>query len=168
MAEILPMSTDLSEDMEGSSIDVTFTAQLSTGETLVSINIIDYEATPGVNVENNHLYGTYESVFSFGSDSLKYRIGDEIKGAESWETLPPPEDADLFLWKAPGNLRKQFDYTVELIYNYQPPDESGGEGGSSTTPPVIEKRLVKVYTKIIVGNWSKWANKLRSYVYVRG
>ncbi|BBC14768.1 hypothetical protein KMC23_gp260 [Escherichia phage T2] len=74
--------------MEGSSIDVTFTAQLETGETLVSINITSYEETPGVLVEENRLYGTYESVFGFGNDALKYRLGDEFKTAASWEELP--------------------------------------------------------------------------------
>ncbi|AUV63286.1 hypothetical protein Sf25_gp5 [Shigella phage Sf25] len=68
------MSADLGESMEGSSIDVTFTAQLETGETLVSINITSYEETPGVLVEENRLYGTYESVFGFGNDALKYRL----------------------------------------------------------------------------------------------
>ena len=65
--------------MEGDSIDVTFTAQLETNETLVEINITEYEATPGVNVEGNHLYGVYESVFGFADDALKYRLDDEFK-----------------------------------------------------------------------------------------
>lgn len=175
MAQILPMNTDLGEDMEGASIDVLFTAQLDQNETLVSINIIDYEPTPGITVDKNHLYGTYESVFNLGSDSLKYRDKDEFKTASSWEDLPPPEGVDLYLWKAPQGLTKTFSYTVELIYLYQEQSDggasnrSGNRSGSDTTepPPPVEKRLTKIYTKTIVGNWSRWADKLREYVYVR-
>ncbi|EFW1905345.1 hypothetical protein F1Z50_22815, partial [Shigella sonnei] len=87
MAQILPLNTDLGEDMEGASIDVLFTPQLETSETLVSINIIDYEPTQGITVDGNHLYGTYESVFSFSSDALKYRLNDDFKTASSWDDL---------------------------------------------------------------------------------
>lgn len=177
LANIIPTSTDLGESMEGSSIDVTFTAQLETGETLVSINITSYEETPGVLVEENRLYGTYESVFGFGSDALKYRLGDEFKTASSWEELPTDSNTQLYLWKAPQNLQKTFTYEVTLIYDYQEQSESGGSGSNSrsssdttepTDPPApVRKTLVKNYTKTIVGNWSRWANKLRSYVYER-
>lgn len=165
MAEILPMSTDLSDQMEGSSIDVTFTAQLLQDETLVSINIIKYEATAGIKVEGNHLYGTYESVFGFGSDALKYRQGDNLKTAASWEQLPPPKDADLYLWKAPQSLQKVFSYTVELVYNLQGPAVPDPITGAPVLPEPVEMKKQKVYTQVVVGNWSKWAQQLRNYVY---
>lgn len=174
MAQILPMSTDLSDDMEGSSIDVYFTAQLEQDETLVSINIISYDPTPGINVDGNHLYGTYESVFSFGGDALKYRIGDEFKSAGAWEDLPTDKSTQLYLWKAPDNLRRVFNYEVELIYDVQPPAPEPPPGGSKaaneggTLPPEpVRKTLTKSYFKTIVGNWSKWAQQLRAYVYER-
>lgn len=174
MANILPMSPDLGDDMEGASIDVFFTAQLETNETLVSINITNYEPTPGITVEDNHLFGTYESVFGFASDALKYRLNDEFKTAASWEELPTDESTQLYLWKAPQGLQKVFSYEVTVIYDFQEESESGGSGsnsraGSDTTEPPapVRKTLTKVYTKTIVGNWSRWANKLREYVYAR-
>lgn len=163
--------------MEGDSIDVTFTAQLETNETLVEINIINYEPTEGIIVDGAHLYGTYESVFSFGSDALKYREGDEFKTAGSWDALPDPTTVDLYLWKAPQALQKVFSYKVELTYLFTEESNSGGTGnggsnsraGAETDPPPqpVEKKLTKVYTKTVVGNWSKWANQLRAYVYAR-
>lgn len=168
MAEILPMSTDLSEDMEGSSIDVTFTAQLETSETLESINIISYEATPGINVEGAHLYGIYRDVFALGGDALKYRtIQGNLETANSWEELPNELDVQLYYFKAPQSLTKTFNYVVELIYWYQPPDETGGTEGSTVTPPKEKRTKQKTYFKTIVGNWSKWAEQLRTYVYAR-
>lgn len=172
------MSTDLGDSMEGAPIDVTFTAQLETNETLVEINITEYEATPGVNVEGNHLYGVYESVFGFANDALKYRLNDEFKTAASWEDLPTDKSTQLYLWRAPASLRKVFSYTVTLTYDFQE-ESSGGDTGSSggsnsrvgneTDPPPapVRKTMTKVYTKTIVGNWSRWADKLRSYVYTR-
>ncbi|UPW39247.1 hypothetical protein ESCO47_00008 [Escherichia phage vB_EcoM_ESCO47] len=156
--------------MEGASIDVLFTPQLETSETLVSINITDYEPTQGITVDGNHLFGTYESVFSFSSDALNYRLGDDFETASSWDDLPSDESTQLYLWRAPQNLVKVFSYTVEMIYNYQEEGSTGGSGsGSDNEPPPapVQRKLVKVYTKTIVGNWSKWANQLRNYVYAR-
>ncbi|BBC78219.1 Hypothetical protein KNT65_gp274 [Escherichia phage EcS1] len=146
-----------------------FTPVFDTGESLVSINITDYQPTPGINVDGAHLYGTYSSVFSFSGDALSYRIGDELKSASAWEDLPPKEDADLYLWRAPSKLERTFTYTVELIYMYQAPDVPGatgsdGSAGTPTTPPPVQKTLTQVYSKRIVGNWSKWAIQLRNYV----
>ena len=171
LANILPMSMDLGDSMEGAPIDVTFTAQLETNETLVEINITEYEATPGVNVEGNHLYGVYESVFGFANDALKYRLNDEFKTAASWEDLPTDKSTQLYLWRAPASLRKVFSYTVTLTYDFQE-ESSGGSNsraGNETDPPPapVRKTMTKVYTKTIVGNWSRWADKLRSYVYTR-
>lgn len=164
--------------MEGASIDVTFTAQLETNETLVEINITEYEATPGVNVEGNHLYGVYESVFGFADDALKYRLNDEFKTAASWEELPADKSTQLYLWRAPVSLQKVFSYTVTLTYDFQEESTGGDTGnsggsnsraGNETDPPPapVRKTMTKVYTKTIVGNWSRWADKLRSYVYAR-
>jgi hypothetical protein len=167
MAQILPLDTDLGDIQEGGSVDVTFTAQLDATDTLKSINIIDYQATPGIIVNGARFYGSYQSVFSFGNDALKYRQGDELKTAASWDDLPPAGTADLYLWKAPSNLERTFTYTVECIYDYQDPESSGGSGepGGGTTIPPVEKRITKTYTQLVYGNWSKWADELRNYVY---
>lgn len=165
MAIILPMSTDLSEELEESSIDVTFTAQLQNDETLVAINIISYEATPGINVLGNRLYGTYQSVFNIGNDALRYRQGNDLKVAASWEQLPPPKTADLYLWRAPSSLEKTFRYTVELVYMWQGPATVDPTTGAEVSPAPVERKLQKVYFQRVVGNWSKWANQLRAYVY---
>lgn len=155
--------------MEGTSIDVTFTAQFLEGETLESINIIDYEATPGVLVEGARIHGSYNNVFALGNNALQYRtIDGRILSANEWDDLPSASDTQLFNFKAPRGLTKTFKYTVELIYWYQAPTEPGGaEGGTGVTPPPVQRKTSKVYTKVIVGNWDRWANKLRSYVYAR-
>lgn len=167
MAQIFPISTDLGDIQEGCSVDVTFTVQLDSTDTLKSINIIDYQETPGISVNGARYSGTYESVFSFGTDALRYREGDELKVAASWEDLPPPNTADLYLWRAPSKLERTFTYTVECIYDYQPEESSGGSGesGGGTQPPPIERKITKTYSQLVYGNWSRWANKLREYVY---
>lgn len=166
MAQITPLNTTLEEKVEGESEDITFGYQLLADETFKSINIIDYQPTPGMNVSGARLYGTYQSVFSFSGDVLKYRQGDQIKSASAWEQLPPPSEADLFLWKAPKSLERTFTYTVELIYMWQPPEvPPATEGGSAVVPEPVEKKIQQVYSQRVVGNWSKWANQLRNYVY---
>lgn len=166
MAQITPIDTTLEEKVEGESEDITFGYILLADETFKSINIIDYQPTPGMNVSGARLYGTYQSVFSFSGDALKYRQGDEIKSASAWEQLPPPSEADLFLWKAPASLERTFTYTVELIYMWQPPEvPPATEGGSAVVPEPVEKKIQQVYSQRVVGNWSKWATQLRNYVY---
>lgn len=175
MAGISPVSEDLQDAFEGSSIDVTFTPILTSDETLVSINIVDYEATQGVEVDDVRIHGTFESVFDLGQDSLMYRENDDIKSTDAWKKLPPAETVDLFLWRAPRNLVKRFNYVVEMVYIYTPPppepdpENPGGnnraanEGG--TTP--IRMTLRKEYFKDIYGDYSRWAQQLRAYVYAR-
>ena len=171
MAQILPANNDLGDIQEGGQVDVVFTAQLDPlTETLKSINIIDYQPTPGINVSGPRYSGTYESVFSVGSDSLLYREGDERKSASSWDELPVAEDVDLYLWRAPSKLERTFTYTVECIYDFQEENTSGGSGesGGGTITPPVEKKITKTYTQLVYGNLSKWGNQLREYVYRRG
>ncbi|QQG32165.1 hypothetical protein CkP1_0167 [Citrobacter phage CkP1] len=166
MAQIIPIDTDLGDIQEGGSVDRTFTVQLDTTDTLKSINIIDYQSTPGIIVEGARYFGNYESVFSYSNDALKYRENDEFKVAETWEDLPS-QSADLYLWRAPSKLERTFTYTVECIYDYQDPESSGGSGESGGTPPV-ERRITKTYSQLVYGNWSRWSQRLRDYVYSRG
>lgn len=166
MAQITLLDTVLEEKIEGESENITFGYILLPDETFVSINIIDYQPTPGITVSGASISGQYESVFTFSNDALKYRQNDELKTASSWNQLPPAKDADLYLWKAPQTLERTFTYTVELIYNYQPPTPPPAtEGGTSVTPSPIQKKLQQIYSQKVVGNWSKWAQQLRNYVY---
>ena len=166
MAEISPLSTELPELQEGASVNQTFTFIAGEGETLKSINITSYEPVEGITVSGNNYQGSYQSVFTFGGDALKYRIGDELKSASSWEDLPPPTEANLYLWRAPSSLQRTFSYTVTVLYSYQEESSSGGSGSSGgTTPPPVERTLTKTYTQLIYGDWSRWANMLRTYVY---
>lgn len=168
MAQILPINSDLGDVQEGASIDITFKAQLTANETLKSINIIKYEETDGIIVEGPRLYGSYNSVFTFGSDALKYRQGDEFKTASSWEDLPSTKDTDLYLWKAPQSLTRTFTYEVEMIYTFQEQSNEKSAGDTpEPPPPPIEKTLTKTYTQLVFGNWSRWSDKLRQYVYER-
>lgn len=167
MAAILPINTELSDVQEGASVNQTFTFQADEGETLQSINIIEYEPTDGIIVSGNNYQGSYKSVFTFGSGALSYRIGDEMKTASKWEDLPPPNEANLYLWRAPSKLERTFSYKVEVTYIYQaPPTEGGsGESGGTTTPPPETSTITKTYTQLVYGDWSKWAQQLRNYVY---
>lgn len=165
MVDILPANTELPDIQEGGSVNQTFTAQLEATDTLESINIIDYQSTPGINVSGNNYSGVYQSVFSFGGDALKYRQGNQLKSAQSWESLPPPGDADLYLWKAPSKLERIFTYTVKVTY-WRQPESPPSESGEKTTPPApIHMEYQKTYSQLVYGNWSKWANQLRAYVY---
>ncbi len=96
MADILPINTTLREVIEGEYVEQYFTAQLSTNETLKSINIIDYQPVSDISVSETYYKGNYNSVFTFGNDVLKYREGDELKSASAWEDLPNPKTADLY------------------------------------------------------------------------
>lgn len=164
MADILPINTTLPEVIEGEYVEQYFTAQLSTNETLKSINIIDYQPVSGISVSETYYKGNYNSVFTFGNDALKYREGDDLKSASAWEDLPSPKTADLYLWNAPRSLQKTFTYTVEIIYTVTE-ESSGGSSGGSTAPIVTEHKKQKVYSQTVKGNWSRWGDQLRAYVY---
>lgn len=164
MADILPINTTLREVIEGEYVEQYFTAQLSTNETLKSINIIDYQPVSDISVSETYYKGNYNSVFTFGNDVLKYREGDELKSASAWEDLPNPKTSDLYLWKAPRTLEKTFTYTVEIIYTVTE-ESSGGSSGGSSAPIVTEYKKQKVYSQTVKGNWSRWGDQLRAYVY---
>lgn len=159
MAEILPSNAKLDDVMELEGVNVTFSYSLTEeGAKFKSLNIIEHTSNPGITVQGANFKGSYKGVFSFGNDSLRYREGDDLKSAATWEDLPDPKKADLFLWRAPTNLRKTFTYTVELKYTVTTSGEPGG------TPSTSEKTLKKVYSQDVVGNWSIWGNQLREYV----
>lgn len=161
MAQIIPINTTLEELIEGDFVDQYFTASLEADETLKSITITNYQPVTGITVAQNHYTGNYNSIFTFGANALLYREGNDLKSASAWEELPPPKEADLYLFRAPTALSKTFTYTVELIYTVTTPAVPGEPGSGS----VEEKKLTKVYSQTVKGNWSIWAKKLRDYVY---
>lgn len=160
MSQILPINPVLDDVMELKPVDQTFTYTLTEeGAKFKSINITDYDSNSGITVVGPNYKGSYTGVFTFGGDALRYRKGDDLLTAGTWETLPPPREADLYLWRAPTNLRRTFKYTVTLIYDVTtPPEEPGGSGSTA------EKKVIKTYTQDVVGNWSLWAQNLRAYV----
>ncbi|WDS61697.1 hypothetical protein [Cronobacter phage vB_Cdu_VP8] len=162
MSDILPTNSRLDDVMELENADTTFTYTLTEeGAKFVSINITEYTPNTGIIVKGNRFYGAYKGVFSFGNDSLMYRKGAEPErhSAPDWESLPPPKEADLFLWRAPTNLRKTFTYTVQLKYTVTSTPSEPGE-----SPVTSEKVVNKTYSQDVVGNWSIWGEKLRAYV----
>lgn len=179
--QLTPSNTDLGDLMEQEAVDVKFIAVPDNTEQVAEqvkmITVTPSESISGINIVENHLYGTYNNVFTFGENALRYRLGNEFKNAGSWGELPTDKSAELYLWKAPQNLRKTITYTVTVLYTETTKSAQGSSGGSSggsgnsggdTEPPVVvEKELVRVYTQEVVGNYSIWAQKLRDYVYAR-
>lgn len=165
MADIIPAGTQLPAIQEQIETSVTFTALLETGETLKTINIIDYRSNVGIVVSGATYSGQYRDSFSIGSDSLKVRNRKSglIETYGSWESLPPSQDADLFEWNAPSVLSTDYFYTVKLVYEYAPATVPG-------EPPVtpVEKELTKTYIQTVHGNWNVWAVQLRDYVKASG
>lgn len=169
-----PSNTDLGDLMEQEAVDIWFIAipdnTETVTETVKTITITPSEFVDGIIIENNHLYGSYNNVFTLGPDSLKYRLNDEFSSASSWDQLPASKDTQLYLWKAPQSLSKTISYTVTVLYDEKTKSSGGGQDNSKVTDPeetIIEKQLVKVYQQTVVGNWSVWANKLREYVLAR-
>ena len=161
MSEILPSNSKLDDVMEKENVDQVFTYTLTEeGSKFKSINITKHDTNPTIIVKGASYSGHYSGVFTFGGQALRYRQGDDLLTAGSWESLPPPKEADLYLWQAPTNLRRTFTYTVELVYTVTTP----GEPGSGTPPTSVDKKVTKVYSQDVVGNWSLWATKLREYV----
>lgn len=163
MADILPTNTSLPQIQEGGAVSQTFSASLAATESLVELKITKYEETDGITVGTSSYSGSYNSVFTFSDGALKYRQGNELKTASSWDELP--KDVDLYEWRAPTNLKRTFSYTVELTYDTT--TSTVGANGS-TTSSVLRQTMTKTYTQLVYGNWNKWADKLRSFVYARG
>lgn len=183
--KITPVNTDLGELMEQQAVDIMFAAVPDNTET-VTETIKSFQVTPSETVQGIfiddvpagvHLHGSYNNVFTLGADSLKYRLVDEFSSASSWDELPASHETQLYLWRAPSELRKTISYTVTVLYEEKTESTgsdtgnsggSNGRAGTETEPPVVvEKEFSKVYTQTIVGNYSIWAQKLREYVYAR-
>lgn len=147
--------------MEQEQVSQTFSYTLTEeGAKFKSINIVSHDTNRGIIVKGASFSGQYLGVFTFGGEALRYRKGDDLLTASDWESLPPPREADLYLWQAPRDLRRTFKYTVELVYSVTTP----GEPGSNQPPITSDKKITQVYTQDVVGNWSIWGEKLREYV----
>lgn len=165
MADIIPMGSSLPSVFENTDVAQTFSAQLGVGETLVSINITDHRPNIGIVVNNATFTGQYRDSFSLASCAIKARLREtgELKGYDSWESLPPPTQADIYEWNAPSVLVTDYHYTVELKYMYTPPVEPG-----LPPPTPVEKSLTKTYTQQVRGNYDVWSIQLRNYVKASG
>lgn len=165
MANILPAGSMLPAIQENIQTRVQFTVSLDVGETLKSINIIDRRPNVGISVDRDSFFGEYRDAFQIDKGSIKVRLraNGEIQGFDSWDSLPPAHEADIFEWNAPSVLTTDYSYTVKLVYIYTAPTEPG-----LPPPTPVEKELVKVYNQTVHGNWNVWANRLRSYVSASG
>lgn len=180
--KITPVNTDLGELMEQQAVDIMFAAvpdnTETVTETIKSFSLIPSETVDGITIDDTlsgaHLHGSYNNVFTLGADSLKYRLQDEFSSASSWDELPASHETQLYLWRAPSSLTKTISYTATVVYDESTKSESNGNGNEKATdtgtdePAVVEKTMSRVYTIIVVGNWSIWGNKLKEYVLARG
>lgn len=167
MAQILPASSQLPDVQEGESVNQLFTYTLGTNENFVELKIIKYDKADGIIISDESFSGSYNNVFDFGNNSLKYRQNDVLKSASSWNDIP--SDADLYEWRAPSDLQRNFVYQVKLTYDLVTPGTPAVPGESSGTPSTTERKTIEnTYTQLVYGNWSKWGNLLRSIVYSRG
>lgn len=177
--KITPVNTDLGELMEQQAVDIMFAAVPDNTET-VTETIKSFQVTPSETVQGIfiddvpagvHLHGSYNNVFTLGADSLKYRLVDEFSSASSWDELPASHETQLYLWRAPSSLTKTISYTATVVYDESTKSEGNGNEKATDTgtdePAVVEKTMSRVYTIIVVGNWSIWGNKLREYVLAR-
>ena len=166
MADIIPLGSSLPSVFENTDVSQSFTAQLGVGESLVSINTIDHRPNVGIVVAGSTFSGQYRDSFSLAKGSIKARLRKtgELKGYDSWESLPPPHEADIYEWNAPSVLTTEYHYTVELKYLYTPPIVDP----SLPPPKPVEKTLTKTYTQQVRGNYNVWAIQLRNYVKSSG
>lgn len=161
MASVLPLV--LPDVMEGDNASVTFTAVLATGETLVSINIIDSRPNAGITVTGATFNGQYRDSFTLGAGALsaRTRATGEIKSYSNFEALPPPPESDIFLFTPPSSLQTTYHYTVEVVYDYTPP--------VGPTPQETERRTYSVtLNQIVNGTYDRWAQQLRAYIAASG
>ncbi len=156
MASILPI--ELEEIAEGENVDVTFSAVLELGETLVDINITDYRVNNGITVVGARYHGQYQDSFDLGPSGLKYRDtrDNSYHEVSRFEDLPAnPIHGHVYRFEAPSPLSTDYFYEVTVNYQYEDP----------LLPGVIEDRqLVETFTQTVKGKWDTWAQQLRDYI----
>lgn len=150
MAKILPNETLLPVIDEGQFATYTFEYELELEETLVEFKIINTTFPDSITINGATFSGVFADLFRLPHGSLKYRIGDELKSADSFADLPPKGTADLYSYSAPSQMIDHFYVTVELKYS----DVAGGE-------PL---NISKTYTQPIEGNWNTFRELFLNYV----
>lgn len=150
MADILPLEPLLPEIMEGDSASVTFTAELDPAtELLVDIEIIETDFPDTIDVQGPTFSGKFEHLFKLGPSALKYRIGLDYGEADSFADLPPKGSAQLYEYRAPREMLKNFNVKVRVNYT----DLAG-------TP----LNITKDYIQPIQGNWDNFRRQFLEYV----
>lgn len=160
MAEILPLYETLDEIEEGLNFSVSFTASLNTTESVKAIKIISHNFPDTVKINDQTFSGKFINIFKLPTNSLKYRIGDQLKSVSSFEELPSKNLIDIYSFTPPGSMRKEFYCDVELTYTVTSESSTGDQSGAS----VDEFKTIKRYTQPVYGNWSNFANILRTYL----
>ncbi|EQA7786704.1 hypothetical protein ACX818_001290 [Acinetobacter baumannii] len=150
MASILPENKLLNVIMEGNNSSVAFSPSLSGTEKLVSINIIYHNFPNSITVNGPKFSGVFRDLFELPKDSLKYRKGLEYGTASKFSELPPKGAAQLYSFTPPSQMLKNFNVTVELVYN---------EG-----PGTPELNITKEYIQPVQGNWDTFKNQFLEYV----
>ena len=156
MAEILPI---LLEDIaEAESVNITFTASLVVGETLVDISITDYRENSGIVVSGANFSGQYQDSFDLGPSGLKYRDtrDNTYHVVGKFEDLPTdPVNAHVYEFTAPSPLETDYYYTVTLNYQYIDPLLPG-------LPD--DRQIIQTFDQTVLGKWDAWAEQLRNYI----
>ncbi|QNJ55149.1 hypothetical protein vBValMR11Z_223 [Vibrio phage vB_ValM_R11Z] len=160
MASITPITLPIITEAE--NVDVTFSAVMDEGETLVQISITDHRANAGINVSGARYYGQYQDSFDLGPSGLKYRDtrDNSYHEVSRFSDLPNnPEHGHVYRFEAPSVLSTDYTYTVTVDYEYEDP----------LVPGVIEERqLVETFTQNVKGKWDTWAQQLRDYIAAGG
>lgn len=156
MADILPVNTQLPYVNEGVNVNVSFTPSLSSGEVLTNIKITSHDLPSNINVSTSSYNGIFKDNFSLPYMSLKYRDGDELKAVSSFQELPPKGTVDVYSYKGPETVLKDFHITVVMNYTETDP-------ATSTT---TSKSITKSYIQPIRGNYGDFAQKLLDYLGV--
>lgn len=174
MIEILPLDTKLKDISEHVGFMVEFSYSITPSDPNESYDVLEFKITAydpntGVVVGEKTISGEYKDSFTLESDSIKYITKDlQKKTASSFEDLPDPKTADLYYFRAPSKLERDYSYSVYM--RYRKTVTSGGgtddkrESGESSKPSVTEHEITKKYTQKVFGNWDVWSQQLRDYV----
>lgn len=151
MADILPAANLLPVIMEGESTSFTFTPDLAATETLTSLRIISTDFPPNININGATFSGTFSNLFKLEPGALKYRDGLGYGEVDSFADLPPKGTVQLYSYKAPRQMLKNFNVRVQLI-------------ASDTVDPTIEINITKDYIQPIQGDWNIFRQQFINYV----
>lgn len=152
MATILPEESLLPVIMEGSNFSFTFTNTLEADEVLVDFKITETDMPQAIAINGPTFSGNFAGLFQLPPGSLKYRLGNDLLEASSFNDLPPKGTADLYSYSAPRQMFKNFNIKVELTY-------SKGEPGAEQV-----LNITKQYTQPVQGNWDTFTNMFLAYV----